>query len=49
MGNQVTSKQDDVLYNFFLDLIKIADDNKQADLVDENEVNNEYETEEVQQ
>lgn len=47
MENQVTNKQDDVLYNFFLDLIKIADDNKQAELIDE--VNVEYEIEEVQQ
>lgn len=49
MENQAANNQNDVLYNFFLDLIKIADDNKQAELVDENEVNVEYETEEVQQ
>lgn len=46
MENQVANKQDDVLYNFFLDLIKIAEDNKQAELVDEVDV--EYETEEVE-
>ena len=47
MENQAANNQNDVLYNFFLDLIKIADDNKQAELVDEVDV--EYETEEVQQ
>lgn len=47
MENQAPNNQNDVLYNFFLDLIKIADDNKQAELVDEVDV--EYEIEEVQE